>query len=167
MTGAEKEMILVLDIGTSFLKCGCIDSENNIITRNERVFPMSHHQTTYETDFNVFFNTVVDLLNECMAHTLVRQSGVKALLITSQAQTFVPVDEGFSPLRSGIVWLDERAGKEATWIMEHLPDFAGKAGLHTALSGLYASKLLWLKRNEPSLFNGAGAFPLIQVISEC
>ncbi len=160
-TGAEKEILLVLDIGTSLLKCVCVDSENDIVARGERIFPMRQHQTTCETDFEEFFITATDLLNECMNHHQVKQSGVKALLITSQAQTFAPVDEEFLPLQKGIVWLDERAVKEAAWIKDQVPGFAGKAGFQTPLPGLYVSKLLWLKRNRSSVFKQARAFPLI------
>lgn len=38
-TGAEKEILLVLDIGTSFVKCGCVDSENNIVARGSGFSP--------------------------------------------------------------------------------------------------------------------------------
>ncbi len=161
MNEPEKEFFLVLDIGTSLIKCGCIDGGNHMVARFEREFPMTHHQDGYEIDFNLFFNTAGDLLKQCMENGIVQQSGIKALLITSQAQTFAPVNADFSPIRTGMVWLDERAGKEASWLKDRLPGFAGMAGYNAPVPGLYISKMLWLKRNEPSVFNEARAFPLI------
>ena len=161
MSGSDKKIFLVLDIGTSYIKCGCVDSENNIVILYQHEFPMTQSQGTFEVDFEQFFNITGDLLSECLADQLVKNSTVEALLITSQAQTFAPVDVDFYPIRKGIVWLDERAEKEAAYLKEQFPDFAKAAGFKQPLSSLYVSKLLWLKQNEPAVFKKAIAFPLI------
>ena len=104
---------MVLDIGTSYIKCGCIDSEFNVLSQYQREFPMELKEHSCEIDFDLFFNTTNDLLSECLADQIAKCSTVEALLITSQAQTFTVVDADFSPIHKGIVWLDERAEKEA------------------------------------------------------
>jgi sugar (pentulose or hexulose) kinase len=91
----------------------------------------------------------------------VKGSRVDALLITSQAQTFAPVNANFQPLRKGIVWLDDRAKKEADYLGKQLPDYNEAAGFVRPLAEQYVSKLLWLKNNEPTVFKKARAFPLI------
>ncbi len=158
---SPKKIFLVLDIGTSTIKCGCIEPDSRILAQHHRRFPMKPDQNLFESDFDQVFETTSDLLKACLAEDGVRRSGVDALLITSQAQTFAPVDAGFQPLRPGIVWLDERAGEEAEILERHVPDFAAAAGFARPLPALYASKLLWLKRNEPDIFQKARAFPLI------
>jgi sugar (pentulose or hexulose) kinase len=161
MSQQESGTYMVLDIGSSLIKCGCIDHEDHLIVRHEREFPMVHERNSYEIDFKHFFRVVSDLLKETLQNRLIRQSGVKALLITSQAQTFVAVDETFSPLHRGIVWLDERAEVEAALLKDYLPGFIESAGFAAPLSSMYLSKLLWLKKHEPELFDVARAFPLI------
>lgn len=161
MNQREQKMLLVLDIGTSAVKCGCVDSEGTLVAHRERRFPLRQSGRLFESDFSRFFEMTRDLLGECLSETAVRRNGVGALLITSQAQTFVPVDAGFRLLRPGIVWLDERAGEEAVFWQQHLPDFAAMAGFVKPLPSLYLSKLLWLKRQEPDIFEAASAFPLI------
>ncbi len=160
-SGLSEKIYLVLDIGTSDIKCGCIDSNYDILAQHHRKFPMVQSQSIIEIDFDLFFNTTSDLLMECLTDHVVKRSTVEALLITSQAQTFVPVDEDFSPIYKGIVWLDERADKEAAYLKERLPDFNKTAGFNHPLPSLYVSKLLWLKKNEPAVFKKARAFPLI------
>ncbi len=157
----SKKKYLVLDIGTSNIKCGCVDSKYDILAQHHRKFPMMQRQSTFEIDFDLFINTTSDLLMECLADQVVKHSTVEALLITSQAQTFAPVDADFNPIRKGIVWLDERAEKEAAYLKEQLPDFTKAAGFSNPIAGLYISKLLWLKQNEPIIFRRAKAFPLI------
>jgi sugar (pentulose or hexulose) kinase len=160
-SGLNEKNYLVLDIGTSDIKCGCVDSNFDILAQHHRKFPMVESQGNIEIDFDLFFNTTSDLLMECLADKVVLRSTVKALLITSQAQTFAAVDTDFSPIYKGIVWLDERAEKEATYLKERLPDFAKAAGFNRPLPSLYVSKLLWLKQNEFAVFKKARAFPLI------
>jgi len=159
--GLKEKIFLVVDIGTSYIKCGCIDSEYNIIAQYQREFPMDRKESTFEIDFDLFFNTTNNLISECMADQKLKRSTIEALLITSQAQTFTAVDADFSPLRKGIVWLDERAENEATFLKRELHDFAKVAGFQQPFTSLYVSKLLWLKQNEPDIFKKAKLFPLI------
>ncbi|MEN8194318.1 MAG: FGGY family carbohydrate kinase [Bacteroidota bacterium] len=159
--GSKEKIFLVLDIGTSYIKCGCIDSENNIISQYQREFPMDQKESSFEIDFNLFFNTTNNLIYECLIEQIVKRSTVEALLITSQAQTFTAVDENFTPLQKGIVWLDERAEEEADYLKHNLTNFASTAGFIRPFPSLYVSKLLWLKRKKTDLYNKAKAFPLI------
>ena len=155
------KIFLVLDIGTSYLKCGCIDVNFNILTQHQRLFPMVQNENIYELDFDLFFNTTSELLRECLSDELIQSFEIEALLITSQAQTFTAVDEKFRPLCKGIVWLDERANKEAGYLKEELYDFNLSSGFSYPLPSLYISKLLWLKNNKHTIFKRAAAFPLI------
>jgi sugar (pentulose or hexulose) kinase len=154
-------MYLVLDIGTSDLKCACLDSQYNVVTQYKSAFPMEEYGCNYEIDFELFFDRTSDLLSKCLSDKKVRCSKVEALLVTSQAQTFTSVNVDFQPLCRGIVWLDERAIREAKLLNEQLPDFSQTAGFNRPLPSLYVSKLLWLKQNEPDIFKEAKAFPLI------
>jgi len=156
-----KKIYLVLDIGTSYIKCGCIDPEYNVVASYQREFPMVQNQRLFEIDFDLFFETANELIKECLSDRLVNQYKVEALLITSQAQTSAPADENFKPLRKGIVWLDERAEKEAAYLREMLKDFSRASGFKRPFPGLYIAKLLWLKWNEAAVFRMAKTFPLI------
>ena len=111
----------------------------------------------FEVDFDALADTALDLL----ASEADAADGIEAILITSQAQTFAPVDPDFRPLRAGIVWLDARAGSEAEALARELPDFQRTAGFTFPMAELYISKILWLRNNEPDVFERAAAFPLI------
>ncbi|MCD6596995.1 MAG: FGGY-family carbohydrate kinase [Bacteroidales bacterium] len=161
MSSLGTNLFLILDIGTSYIKCGCVDSKNNILALCQREFPMQQRGSFFEIDFDQFLSSTQELLKECLADPGVKDYKVKALLITSQAQTFAPVDADFQPLRKGIVWLDDRAEKEADFLGKQLPDYGKTAGFVRPLAEQYVSKLLWLKKNEASVFEKAYAFPLI------
>lgn len=154
-------IFLVLDIGTSYIKCGYVDSNYNILAQRQRDFPMIQDQNTFEIDFDLFYRTTSELLKECLFDEEVKRFNVEAILITSQAQTFTAVDENFQPLCNGIVWLDERAEKEAVYLESQLSEFPKASGFQKPSSSMYVSKLLWLKQNEPDIYKKASAFPLI------
>jgi sugar (pentulose or hexulose) kinase len=160
-SGIDEEIYMVLDIGTSDIKCGCINSQFNVAAQFKREFPMEQKGCSFEIDFDLFYKTTYDLLVECLADPLTDQSMVSALLITSQAQTFAPVNVDFSPIYKGIVWLDDRAEEEAANLKERLSDFVQSAGFKQPLPSQYISKLLWLKQNKPAVFKKAKSFPLI------
>ena len=104
---------------------------------------MQQRGSFFEIDFDLFLSSTLELLKECLSDPGVKDSMVEALLITSQAQTFAPVNADFKPLREGIVWLDDRAEKEAGYLGKRLPDFDKTAGFNQPLAEQYVSKL-WL-----------------------
>ncbi|ASO04633.1 xylulokinase [Arenibacter algicola] len=157
----KKEIFIVLDIGTSNIKCGCLTSGNVILSEKQEKFPMVQSGGSYEIDVILFFDLVSNLILQCLSEKAVETGQVSALLITSQANTFVPVTGNFEPLRNGIVWLDERATCEADYLRSQLAGYSEYAGFGQPLAGLFASKLLWLKKNEPAIFQKAQFFPLI------
>ncbi|WP_419212097.1 FGGY family carbohydrate kinase [Maribacter sp. X9] len=156
-----EEIFLALDIGTSNIKCGCLTLSADILVEKKEKFPLVQFGESFEIDVIVFFDLIKDLVGQCLSEIQDRTKKVKALLITSQANTFVPVAKDFKPLRKGIVWLDERAKAEADCLGVKLPGYATYSGFGKPLSGLLASKLLWLKANDPQVFNNAEFFPLI------
>ncbi len=157
----NKGVFIVLDIGTSNIKCACVNSDRVVLVANQREFPMKQNKHRFEVDFEVFLNIAKELIGQCIADNAIQNTTIEALLITSQANTFAPVDATFSPLTKGIVWLDERAEKEAEYLSKKFSKYSETAGFISPLSSLYVSKLLWLKRNTPKVFKNARFFPLI------
>ena len=79
-----------------------------------------------------------------------------ALCITAQRETFVPVGEDGSPLRPGILWMDERAAP----LLPSLEERWGKEGFHRITgkplsANLTIAKIAWLQRHEPQTFRRA------------
>jgi xylulokinase len=74
-----------------------------------------------------------------------------AIGLSSQAQTFVLLDEAGEPVRPAVMWLDARAGKEAEeFCREFSPEaflrHLGRPGIDAIAS---APKLRWLRKHEP------------------
>ncbi len=78
---------------------------------------------------------------------------LKALCITHQRETFVPLDEHDRPLINGILWMDERARE----ILPSLEQVLGQDKFHR-LTGkrltvnLTIAKIAWLREHRPDVF---------------
>lgn len=83
-----------------------------------------------------------------------RELGVDALAIDTQCETLILTDEAGVPVRKAIVWLDNRATKEAELIEAHFGrqrvyEVTGQPEITATWP---ACKLLWVKRNEPEVW---------------
>ncbi len=84
---------------------------------------------------------------------------IKAISISHQRESFVPVDHKLQPLCNGILWLDSRAINEIKDIDRKI----GKQKIHSLtgkIPDLATSvyKILWLKKNRPAIFEKTWKF---------
>ncbi len=85
---------------------------------------------------------------------VLKELSVDALAIDTQCETLILTDENGNPTRKAIVWLDNRATKEAADIERHF----GRARVYEVtgqpeITATWpACKLLWVKRNEPDVW---------------
>jgi sugar (pentulose or hexulose) kinase len=157
----DKSSIAVLDIGTSSIKCGIVDSTFQVICHKIKPIEIIGESTFCETDFTDLFNNTVNELSSLIFETHNRGYTIDAIVIVSQANSFVPVDDAFRPLRNGILWFDNRAQKEAYALKNKLPDFPIWSGLAVIKPTHYIAKILWLQNKEPDLFRKSYYFPLV------
>ncbi len=141
--------ILGVDIGTTSLKACVFDEKGNelasktlaydLITEGEFIeFPAEKY---YE-----LFKTAFDALSE--------NGRIDALAIDTQGETIIFCDEKGNPLMNAIVWLDNRAEKEAKEMQAYfgLKTVYERTGQTEVPAGYPAPKILWLKRNHPEIF---------------
>jgi xylulokinase len=79
---------------------------------------------------------------------------VKAIGVSGQQHGFVPLDKNGEVIRPAKLWCDTSTAKECEEIMERLGGRKKtiKALGNAVLPGFTASKILWLKKNEPKNF---------------
>lgn len=84
---------------------------------------------------------------------------VVSIGLSSQRGSFVPVDVNFEPLSDAIVWSDNRATNEVNWIIENIgkDEYYSISGQTPSSTWVY-TKLIWLKNNEPELFEKTWKF---------
>lgn len=81
-------------------------------------------------------------------------SEVKAIGVSGQQHGFVPLDKAGEVIRPAKLWCDTATAAECEEMMEHLGGVKAtiRALGNPVLPGYTASKILWLKKNEPKNF---------------
>jgi xylulokinase len=144
---------LAVDLGSTNLKAAIFDQHFNRLA--DLTTPVSYslqEEGYYEIDPTWFIDASFELIASICKAARVKPSEVERLAVTSQAQTFLLLDEYYRPLTPLLSWLDTRAGPQAEYLTQILsPGFHQHCSFAVPLAELALSKLAWLKRFEPSL----------------
>jgi xylulokinase len=157
--------ILAFDLGTTALKCALHDLNGGVLAKASEEYqlitPNAHWvEMDVETYWQAFKTAVARVLKE----SGIDPADIQALGVSAQGETLIVVDREGKPLRRAIVWLDNRAQQEADQLGErlghrHAFEITGQVKLVPTWP---ASKILWLRKNEPETFERAAKFLLIE-----
>jgi xylulokinase len=94
-----------------------------------------------------------------LAQSLGRNGRVRAVAVTGQCPSVVPLDHRDRPLRPGIIYRDNRATAEAAWMREKFGDEElHRLTGHVPAAFHVAAKVLWLRTHEPEIFAATRRF---------
>lgn len=117
----EERYIIGLDLGTTALKIAIFDAQGELQGVSTQEYPLITPAVHYvEEDVEVYWSAFKEGLSEVMAATGVDPAAVCALGISAQGETLVCLDKEGKPVRNAIVWLDNRAQKQADELREAL-----------------------------------------------
>ena len=147
---------LGIDIGSSSVKVSLMDIETGACvasaTQPAQEIPIeARHSGWAEQDPDLWWYYVgvgLDALREA-GHPL---NDVRAVGITYQMHGLVCVDCTGHPLRKAIIWCDSRAVEIGAEALETLGRERCLEHLLNSPGNFTASKLAWVRRNEPELF---------------
>jgi len=108
-----KDLFVGVDVGTTHLKVGIFDIFGDRVAFAERdCTPAYLSDGRVEIDAERWWNAFGDSFEECLRG--VERSAVRAIGVSSQAQTYVLLDESGTPLRPAKSWLDVRGDVKGT-----------------------------------------------------
>ncbi len=156
------ETILTFDVGTTAIKTCLFDRELNRLAIRTDEYTLSTELGTVELDCKVYWDTICHAVRQIKEE--VPQAQVKSICLTTQGETMIPVDGQGIPLHRAVVWLDDRAGKQAERVRQVVSDKAlyERTGVTDMNGFVPLAKLLWFKEQAPEIYEKAHRFLLLE-----
>ncbi len=159
------DAILAFDLGTTALKCALHDLHGEVIAKASVEYQLiAPDADSVEMDVETYWEAFKSAVATVLKDSAINPGNIKALGVSAQGETIIIIDKNGKPLRRAIVWLDNRAQKEADELGEkfghrHAYEITGQVKLVPTWP---ASKILWIKKHEPQVFEKAAKFLLIE-----
>jgi xylulokinase len=156
---------LGIDAGTTSIKAAVFDPLGRLLALERQEYTLETPAPAWvELDASVYWQACCNAVRAVLVRSAVPLAEVVSLCISSQGETFVPVDENGCPTRKAIVWLDNRAAPQAAAIAARfgLDEVYYRTGQPDVVPTWPACKILWLRENEPELFQHSARFLLLE-----
>jgi D-xylulose kinase len=159
------ETILAFDLGTTALKCALHDLHGKVIAKASVEYELiTPDADSVEMEPETYWKAFKSALGQVLKDSGMKTADIRALGISAQGETLILADKNGKPLRRAIVWLDNRAQREANELAERFGnqqayEITGQVKLVPTWP---ASKILWIKKHEPKIFEKTGKFLLLE-----
>jgi xylulokinase len=158
---ATEGLLVAVDVGTSGARAAAFDLDGHRLLETRRSYPtVSPREGWAEQDGRAWRSASVGALADLVwgldAAGLGRADRIRAVGLTGQCPSVVLVDGRGNPVSAGLIYRDNRAGREAGEIRARYGDreIHRRTG-HLPSAFHIAPKLLWLRRHEPAAFGRA------------
>lgn len=149
--------LLGIDIGTSGTKTVLFDEMGNTIASALEEYPLYQPNIGWaEQDPEDWWQATAASIHRVLAVSGVKSTDVSGIGLSGQMHGLVMLDGDNKVLRRSIIWCDQRSTAECDQITsligaERLIEITA----NPALTGFTASKIMWVKNNEPDVFEKA------------
>ena len=146
--------LIGIDIGTSATKTVMFDEKFNVVTSASQEYQMYQPRNGWAEQMpEDWRDAVINTLREVISKSNVSAEDIAGIGLSGQMHGLVMLDENGAVLRPSIIWCDQRTQKQCDEITEKI----GKERLieitaNPALTGFTASKILWVRENEPEIY---------------
>ena len=146
--------VIGVDCGTSGTKTVLFDEKGTVISSVTIEYPMYQPKNGYaEQDPADWANAMINTIKAVMTKSGVNKEDVAGVGISGQMHGLVMLDKDNNVLRKSIIWCDQRTAAEVEEMNEKLGrEKLIKITANPALTGWTAAKILWVKNNEPDIY---------------
>ncbi len=144
-----------IDIGTTGAKAILMDVNGSVISTSTHEYQMYNtHPLWAEQNPEDWWIAVCKSISEILSNGKIKPGEVKGIGLTGQMHGLVTLDKNGKSLYPCIMWNDQRTAKECLEItdkigFENLLKITGNA----VLPGFTAPKIIWLKNNNPEIYD--------------
>lgn len=159
------DLILGIDLGTTSVKTAVFKYNGEQLASAITEYSLLTPGTNFvELPCDVYINSIAKCLGDLRGKKGIDTRKIKVVGFSVQGETLCFLDENNQPLRNAIVWMDNRAVLQA----EELKNRFGNDLCYRITGQLSfepcwpAPKILWVKENEPEVFESTRHFLLLE-----
>jgi len=151
-------LLLGIDLGSSSVKASVIDGESGSCLASA-FYPKDEMKITApkpgwaEQEPEVWWSNLRSAILDCNAQLGSAKERIGAVGISYQMHGLVSIDKNYNVLRPSIIWCDSRAVKIGERAFNALGSEFCLSHLLNSPGNFTASKLAWVRENEPEIFN--------------
>ncbi len=151
-------LLLGIDIGTSFIKVAAVDASTQQIVATAQC-PDSENPITSlkagwaEQSPEMWWEQTLQAIEKLINTKKIDPKDIRAIGISYQMHGLVLVDKEQKVLRDSIIWCDSRAVEIGEEALSEIGDEVCSSCLLNSPGNFTASKLAWVKKNEPEIYN--------------
>lgn len=146
--------VLAHDLGTTGNKATLFDRTGALVSSTFAPYATAYPQPNWaEQNPADWWQAVCQSTQQLLAQSGIQATAIGAVGLCGQMMGCVPVDRQGVPLRSCIIWADQRAQSEASELGERCgPEALYQRTGHRPSPAYTAAKILWLRSAQPELF---------------
>lgn len=146
--------VIGVDLGTSGTKTVLFDEIGNVIASHTVEYPLYQEKNGWaEQDPLDWYNATITTIKTVLDKSNIDSAEIKGIGLSGQMHGLVMLDKDFNVLRKSIIWCDQRTGKECEEITEIVgAEKVIEITANPVLTGFTASKIRWVMKNEPNVF---------------
>lgn len=156
--------LISIDLGSTNVKVMAYDHSFKKIWQGSRAVEYDRSGKFVEFDAEVYFDDLAQMLKELAQSGVISPDEKCRITLTGQAESLVILDSNMKPLMNAISWMDERSQEECEYIGTLVTDEEcyKVTGQCAVLPTWPATKILWLKKNRPEVYENAYKYVLIK-----
>ena len=153
------DVLVAIDVGTSGARASAFGLSGEPLAEARRPYPTDLPAEGWAEQDAARWQSAALAAFGALARSLGPARPIRAVAVTGQCPSVVPLDARDRPLRPGLIYRDNRATAEAEQMREQF----GDAKLHRLTGHVpaafhVAAKILWLRAHEPEVFAATRRF---------
>ena len=153
-----RKLLVGYDIGSSPVKTTILDADTGRVVASEglpkeEMLIEAPHKEWAEQDPMMWWKYIIETSRKVVSDAQVKKGEVQAIGISYQMHGLVLVDKNREVIRPSIIWCDSRAVEIGNQAFSELGSDYCLSRLLNSPGNFTASKLKWVKENEPHHFD--------------
>lgn len=152
--------VLAHDLGTTGNKASLYDREGQLVGSVFYPYETKYAHTGWaEQNPEDWWEAVCTSSQQLLRQTNIPANAIACVSFSGQMMACVPVDSGARPLRSAIIWADQRSVEQERWLSERVsPETVYRITGHRLSVSYSLCKMLWLRDHQPEIFHRTHRF---------